>query len=135
MGDPPKEIFDGQPLTSGPKRLFAVVEQLASELHPGRRERLRITAASRLDRDLAIDSLGRAELLRRMERAFDVRLPDQLLGTTETVGDLLAGLSHGGAKGVNEQDLEAILSPTADTAVTPSDAETLIEVLEALLPL
>lgn len=131
MGDTDKDAVGGQPLATGPERLLAVVEQLASELHPGRRGRLRITTASRLDRDLAIDSLGRAELLRRMERTFNVRLPDQLLGTAETVGDLLAGLSHEGARGVGKQDIEAVLSPAAGVAVTPGDADTLIEVLEA----
>jgi len=131
MADVHKETVGGQSLTSGLERLFVVVEQLASELYPGRRDRPRITAASRLDRDLAIDSLGRAELLRRIERTFEVRLPDRLLGTAETVGDLLAGLAHEGARGVGERDLEAVLSPAAGVAVTPSDAETLIEVLEA----
>ena len=131
MGDTDKEKIRGQPVARGPERLFAVVEQLTSELHPGRRDRLRITPASRLDRDLAIDSLGRAELLRRMERTFDVRLPDRLLGTAETVGDLLAGLSHEGARGVGEREIKAILSPPTGAAVTPSDAETLLEVLEA----
>ena len=131
MADVHKKTDGGPPLESGPKRLFAVVKELAWELHPGRRDRLQITAASRLDRDLAIDSLGRAELLRRMERTFDVRLPDRLLGTAETVGDLLAGLAHEGAQGVGERELEAVLSPAAGLAATPGDAETLIEVLEA----
>ena len=130
MADVHKETAGVEPVHSAPERLFAVVEQLVSELHPGRRDRVRITAASRLERDLAIDSLGRAELLRRIERTFDVRLPDGLLGTAESIADLLAGFAQKTAV-VGGPDLVSVSSDAKDAAATPSAAATLIDVLEA----
>ncbi|MDE0433307.1 MAG: AMP-binding protein [Bryobacterales bacterium] len=130
MADLLKESSGVQPAYSAPERLFAVVKQLVSELHPGRRDRVWITAASRLERDLAIDSLGRAELLRRIERTFDVRLPDGLLGTAESIADLLAGLAQN-TSAAGGPDLVSVASADEGVAATPSAAATLIDVLEA----
>ena len=65
-----------------------IVQELVVELHPHRRGRLHVGLNASLDRDLGIDSLGRAELLFRLERAFGVGLPQQLLASAETVRDL-----------------------------------------------
>ena len=54
--------------------LIAVVRELVRELSPQRLKRGDVTLASRLDRDLGIDSLGRTELVLRIERKFHVRL-------------------------------------------------------------
>ena len=54
--------------------LIAVVRELVRELAPQRLKRGDVTLASRLDRDLGIDSLGRTELVLRIERKFRVRL-------------------------------------------------------------
>lgn len=44
------------------------------------------------ERDWGFDSLARAELLLRSERAFSVRLPERMLGEAETLRDLLPAL-------------------------------------------
>src|SRR4051812_49952190 len=54
--------------------LLAIVRELVRELSPQRLKRGDVTLASRLDRDLGIDSLARTELILRIERAFRVRL-------------------------------------------------------------
>ena len=54
--------------------LIAVVRELVRELSPQRLKRGDVTLESRLDRDLGIDSLGRTELVLRIERIFRVRL-------------------------------------------------------------
>ena len=69
--------------------LLVAVRDLVLELHPHRRRTLRVGLDSDLDRDLGLDSLARAELLLRLERAFKVSLPEDLLATSETPGDLL----------------------------------------------
>jgi acyl carrier protein len=69
--------------------LMAVVRELAIGLRPHRRTSLTVDLDSSLDRDLGFDSLGRAELLLRLERAFRVRLPEELLAEAETPRDLL----------------------------------------------
>ena len=50
-----------------------------------------MTLASRLDRDLGIDSLARTELVLRIERKFRVRLAVTEVAEMETVRDLLQG--------------------------------------------
>ena len=80
----------------------AVLEQvrlLAMELHPRRKRSLRVTLDSALDRDLGFDSLSRVELLLRLDRTFQVSLPEQLLATAETPRDLWRALLSAGAAG------------------------------------
>ena len=46
--------------------------QVVEELHPGLTFRKRVSLDSSLDRDLALDSLGRVELVGRLEKEFGV---------------------------------------------------------------
>ena len=108
-------------------RLIDIVTTLVRELHPSRA--LEVTLDRDLDRDLQFDSLGRAELLLRLERGFTVALPEQLLATAETPRDLLRAIAtarpatgRGPPIGVETaRDLEA--------GTVPEDAETLADVL------
>ena len=72
--------------------LVAIVHGLVRELRGGRA--VDVALSSRLDRDLGIDSLGRTELVLRLERAFAVRLPTQVIGEAGTVRDLLDALGE-----------------------------------------
>jgi len=109
--------------------LIAVVADLVRELHPQRSRFVEIEPSSRIERDLGIDSLGRTELILRLERAFRVRLPAQTIGEAETVADLLRALEQAAPAG-GRAALETP-SPTALPLVPPaSEARTLIEVLE-----
>jgi 1-acyl-sn-glycerol-3-phosphate acyltransferase len=68
-----------------------LVGEIARELHPSIEvgpPRLE----SSLDRDLAFDSLGRMELMHRVESEFGVSLPETVLASAETPGDLLRAL-------------------------------------------
>jgi len=76
------------------QRLLEIVQGLAAELRPAARP---ATLDSSLDRDLGLDSLGRVELLLRIERTFGVSLPEALLAGAETPRDLLRALLAGGA--------------------------------------
>src|SRR2546423_9144181 len=80
--------------------LTAVVRELVRELSPQRLKRGDVTLSSRLDRDLGIDSLGRTELVLRIERKFRVRLAVNAVAAMDTVADLLKaveGAAPGGA--------------------------------------
>jgi fatty-acyl-CoA synthase len=59
---------------------------MAESGEPYRRE---IKLDSSLQRHLGIDSLGRAELFRRIEKKFDITLPDRLLAEAETLNDIV----------------------------------------------
>src|SRR3954447_26506800 len=78
--------------------LLAIVRELVRELSPQRLKRGDVTLASRLDRDLGIDSLARTELVLRIERAFHVRLAVTAVAEMDSVGDLLKAV-EGAAPG------------------------------------
>ena len=109
--------------------LVAIVGKLVRELHPQRTKSYAIALSSRLEQDLGIDSLARTELILRVERAFRLRLPIDVLGQVETVADLLDALEQAPAsKGVAHDELLTTLSlPVVPAAV---EARTLVDVLE-----
>jgi len=69
--------------------LLATVRKLAAELHARPEEAIQVALDSSLERDLGFDSLGRVELLTRLEQVFGVSLPERVLATAETPRDLL----------------------------------------------
>ncbi|MGH8805464.1 MAG: acyl carrier protein, partial [Polaromonas sp.] len=73
----------GGELPLGP--LLLIVERTLRDLQADAPVALRVTLNSSLDRDLALDSLARMELLLRIERAFGVALPEDTLARAETV--------------------------------------------------
>lgn len=66
--------------------LIAITQDLLAESGVSFRREIRLDSS--LQRHLGIDSLGRAELFRRIERKFDVTLPDRLLAEAETLNDI-----------------------------------------------
>ncbi len=109
--------------------LIAVVAALVRELHPQRHRYIDIRPSSRIERDLGIDSLGRTELILRIERAFRVRLPAQTIGAAETIQDLVQALDQ--ARPTRERiALETKQPPALPSVPAASEARTLVEVLE-----
>jgi 1-acyl-sn-glycerol-3-phosphate acyltransferase len=107
------------------KTLLDLIRKLLHEIQP--QKRFGLSLESRLDRDLALDSLSRAELLMRIEQTFRTRLPEKTLGDAETVGDLLKALSASAAvSGVAsppERRAEALPPVSAaDAAATLTEA-------------
>src|SRR5580765_6203463 len=70
-----------------PQRLLAIIAQVAREAHP--RADPQPTLDSSLERELALDSLARVELVLRLEREFAASLPERALASSETPRDLL----------------------------------------------
>jgi acyl carrier protein len=110
-------------------QLVSVVEQLLGELYP-QRALPTVHMDSDLGRDLSIDSLGRVELISRLEETFRVRLPEELLGKAGNVRDLMLAVEKAGPR-----DAPAAI-PTVERpastlgAATPVGAPTLTEVLD-----
>src|SRR5690242_225218 len=111
------------------RELLALVRDVAVTLHPHRRLTLRVDIDSTLDRDLGFDSLGRVELLLRLERAFHVRLSESLLSEAETPRDLLQAVLDAAAGGESRQPIKISALVLEAAEATPQTAQTLIEVL------
>ena len=112
-------------------RLLAISQDVARELRPRKRLMREVRLDSDLDRDLGLDSLGRAELVQRLERAFDIRLPEQLIGDAETPEDLLQailGASHGPAP---HPSRVKPVSRELTKAEAPEQAATLLDAFSA----
>ena len=69
--------------------LCELVAATMRDLHPGEPGLPGVTAESTLERDLGFDSLGRMELLTRVEHAAGVALPEDTLQAAESVACLL----------------------------------------------
>ncbi len=93
-----------------------------------------ITLDSRFEADLGLDSLGRAELVSRVERGLGVRLPDDAL-LAATARDLLALAGSSALPRAPAQDLARHSDkppelPEPAGGGVPAAASTLIEVLD-----
>jgi 1-acyl-sn-glycerol-3-phosphate acyltransferase len=111
------------------ERLLAVVRAMARDSGLSQPPES-ITLDTRLETELGLDSLGRAELISRIEHALDTRLPDEAL-LAATARDLLRLAGTGVASS------EPAASPAAaggrreaGTAAAPTGAATLLEVLD-----
>ncbi|MGH6662751.1 MAG: acyl carrier protein, partial [Rhodospirillales bacterium] len=93
-------------------RLLAVVREVAAELHPHLAD-APVGLDSVLDKELGFDSLGRVELLVRIERAFAVTLPEQVFATVDTPRDLLRAVTA--ARGAAAPAAATIARPAADS--------------------
>ncbi len=111
--------------------LIAVVRELVRELAPQRLKRGDVTLASRLDRDLGIDSLGRTELVLRIERKFSVRLAVTDVAEMDTVADLLRAVEQGAPSDLKTAGVElSTFAPATPLIGQPDDAKTLTEMLD-----
>ena len=108
--------------------LLRLVRELVNELRGERGGRIDVRPSSRLERDLGIDSLGRTELMLRIEQRFAIQLAVSAMGEVETVADLLRILNQG----------TGALASTSGPAITPilpevqaaTEARTLLEMLD-----
>ena len=111
------------------ERLLARVHEVAGELHLERAASLQVRLDSDFDGELGFDSIGRAELLTRVAREFEVRLPEELLTTCDTPYDLLSALltAERVELGSTTADLRLVFGAAARA---PDRVHTLIEVLD-----
>src|ERR1044072_6737143 len=111
--------------------LVAVGGELLRELAPQRLKRGDVTLSSRLDRDLGIDSLGRTELVLRIERKFRVRLAVDAVAEMCTVADLLKAVDQAAPSDLKTSGVElSTFVPEMPLIGQPDDAKTLTEMLD-----
>jgi 1-acyl-sn-glycerol-3-phosphate acyltransferase len=107
--------------------LLGIVEAMVRELHPQRYHFIEVSPESRIERDLGIDSLARAELILRIERGYRLRLPARTIAEADTVQDLIDALGQAVPGTVAARVVQSTILPSVPPA---RDATTLIEVLE-----
>ncbi|MDS4022353.1 MAG: AMP-binding protein [Candidatus Competibacter sp.] len=112
-------------------RLLALLRDLLLEIRQSERTAAALGLDSHVDRDLALDSLARTELLRRIEQAFHVQLGEQVL-LAETPRDLVELILRASGQPVESMRATEWRAPAVErsTAGTPDRAETLAEVLD-----
>src|SRR5512143_1711408 len=71
--------------------LGAIVE-LSEQLHPHQRGRAHAGLDGDLDRAFGLDSLGRVEVVHRLEALFNITLPDSLFAEAGTPLDLVKAI-------------------------------------------
>ncbi len=108
--------------------LLATIRRLVAELRSRPEATIAVTLDSSLERDLGIDSLGRVELLARIEQVFGVSLPERVFATAETPRDLLQALLAA-APAVAPPDVQRFEAPLRVQS-EPAQATTLAEVLD-----
>jgi acyl carrier protein len=80
------------------REIVGVVEGLVRDLHAAPAGAIVVMPTSRLDRDLGIDSIGRTELMLRIERLLHLKLSTSVLTEVETVGDLIEAIERAAAR-------------------------------------
>lgn len=129
-GRPVEPATSGDHRVEAEARLLAIVHELAMELQPYKGTRLDVGLDSDLDRDLGLDSLGRAELLLRLDREFKVRLPERLISDAATSRDLLEGVLSANPSVLKLTTPIELRPIELAEVVEPSHVRTLLESLE-----
>jgi len=110
--------------------LLDIVRQLVVELRASADVSVAITLDSSLDRDLGFDSLGRVELLSRIEHMFGTSLPERVIATAETPRDLLNAVLKSGTSSAPAFAETIIKVNSLGTRVSVDDAGTLMALLD-----
>jgi acyl carrier protein len=107
--------------------LITVVDQMVRDTRHGQAAHAALDSS--FERDLGLDSLARVELVLRVERAFDVSLPERALYTAETPRDLLrlVHASRGVRRAEPEKGIRSLVQ--AEPGEFACTAETLLDAL------
>jgi 1-acyl-sn-glycerol-3-phosphate acyltransferase len=109
--------------------LLVLLRAFVIEIHPKRKLANRVNLDASLDKDLAIDSLSRVELLYRIERTFDLALPEQQYISANTPRELLRIILAATPGRPGEPFIEPAPLILDETEAIPHGANTLIDVL------
>lgn len=110
-------------------QLLALVGDIVRELHPNNSTFYTTSLDSLFDHDLGLDSLGRVELIARVEREFAVVLPENLMSVAETPRDIFRALMKNSGVTVSVRSVETIDVALADSVRVPESAKTLTDML------
>ena len=109
--------------------LLQLVRSLLEEIQPGTTPQI-INLDSYLEKDLGLDSLVRVELWARIERHFDLLLPERVFAEAETPRDLLRELAKASTHKAPAKPVIITPPKTANDIMLPAQAQTLVDALE-----
>ena len=123
----PPSMAKASSLSNG--ALLSLVQAMVNEMHPSQHAPA-VALGSRLERDLGLDSLGRVELLLRIEQASGMTLAEQDMLDATTVGDLfqLLGKDVGGRE-LASPPIPAAAWQDQRPLNSPAQADTLAQML------
>lgn len=111
------------------KLLIEITKGLSLEIHPNLLSLKSAGLDSSLDRDFGLDSLGRMELMSRIERNFGVVLSERVYAEAETPRDLVRAISGLSAEKGKAGNIERVNACLEGILEYPHDAQTLSDVL------
>lgn len=109
------------------KNLLNLTRQFLIEMDSSRAANA-VSVSASLERDLGIGSLERAELFHRIEKHFEIQLPEDLLGHIQTLDELLSAIKKAHPPEHFSQKEIITLSPASSLDL--SQAQTLLDVLQ-----
>jgi len=122
---------DAAPPAPGAEQLLAVTREMLRELRGA--DAPPVELDDELERTLGIDSLARMELMLRIERAFDVRLPEAAVQEAQTARDLLRALTVAAPRASAFAAARSAVpqeETRAGAVSLPRHAQTIVEVLQ-----
>jgi 1-acyl-sn-glycerol-3-phosphate acyltransferase len=129
--DDTKAKASSAPTDDANAAVLQIIHDLIVELHPNLVDSRLVRLDSDLDRDLALDSLSRAELLLRLDRAFKVQLPERLIGEANSPNDLVRAILSA-SPAIAEMPRGARReTPNLGTVEEPIQSRTLIDTIIA----
>lgn len=111
--------------TGADARLLAIVGALSRELHGNESGYREPSLASHFEHDLGFDSLARAELLGRIEQAFDRQLPIEAFTMAATPADLVRLLTGNATHAPEQPAGAAHVAGTSNSRAPAGSAERL----------
>jgi 1-acyl-sn-glycerol-3-phosphate acyltransferase len=116
--------------TNPAAKLLTVAQAFVDASRPGQRDPLQVTLDSAFETDLGLDSLSRAELISRVERAYDITFAEQVFAMAETPRDLLRALPQAasGTPAHLIEQIQVLSAPATDRI--PAQADTFTSVLD-----
>jgi len=110
--------------------ILSIVKDLVKELRRRRPLTRPVTIDSSLARDLGLDSLARVELVSRIERIFNITLPERVFADAETPRDLQRAVVSASPSREITKTLEIETKGLDEVPLVPYTAQTLTDVLK-----
>lgn len=109
------------------KELIDITKKLLADSGETYKRDIKLDAS--LQRHLGIDSLGRAELFQRIEKTYNISVPDRLLAEADTLEDIAIFLRESPLIDKIPPQKKTIIHHEQKFSVDPSHTQTLVEML------